>query len=192
MADEAQQKIEGERDEELRARPFNPLRVSNAITAAFLACYFLLHALLGTIEIASQWRGAFEWAVWIGVGVIGVHIALSIATTVSMFTDKVRPASPRKRQHQMLKWMTGIALLICIFMHIASRGIDVDAPRFTDAATAVIVLAALVWHFFVGVKSFTHDLRISSKLRTPARAIVAVAAAALALALLIAVTALAN
>lgn len=165
-------------------KPFNPLRAPNAFAAAFIVIFFLVHASLGVFAILSGWRGALAWTVWIGAGVIGFHIIMSLATTISMFTDKVRVASKGKRRHQLLKWATGGCIVLMFAWHVSGAQRLLDAPSFLVAVAAVALISALCWHVWIGAKSLTHDLRISPVFRTPIRGVFITIAAILSIVLL--------
>jgi hypothetical protein len=165
-------------------KPFNPLRAPNAFAAAFIVIFFLVHASLGVFAILSGWRGALAWTVWIGAGVIGFHIIMSLATTISMFTDKVRVASKGKRRHQLLKWATGGCIVLMFAWHVSGAQRLLDAPSFLVAIAAVALISALCWHVWIGAKSLTHDLRISPVFRTPIRGVFITVAAILSIVLL--------
>ena len=165
-------------------KPFNPLRAPNAFAAAFIVVFFLVHASLGVFAILRGWRGALAWTVWIGAGVIGFHIIMSLATTISMFTDKVRVASKGKRRHQLLKWATGGCIVLMFAWHVSGAQRLLDAPSFLVAIAAVAVISALCWHVWIGAKSLTHDLRISPVFRMPIRGVFITIAAILSIVLL--------
>ena len=165
-------------------KPFNPLRAPNAFAAAFIVIFFLVHASLGVFAILSGWRGALAWTVWVGAGVIGFHIIMSLATTISMFTDKVRVASKGKRRHQLLKWATGGCIVLMFAWHVSGAQRLLDAPSFLVAIAAVAVISALCWHVWIGAKSLTHDLRISPEFRMPIRGVFITIAAILSIVLL--------
>ncbi len=165
-------------------KPFNPLRAPNAFAAAFIVVFFLIHASLGVFAVLSGWRGTLAWTVWIGAGVIGFHIIMSLATTISMFTDKVRVASKGKRRHQLLKWATGGCIVLMFAWHVSGAQRLLDAPNILVAIAAVALISALCWHVWIGAKSLTHDLRISPAFRTPIRGIFVAVAAILSIALL--------
>ena len=146
-------------------RPRSKVRLVNACVAALLIVYFLIHAVLGVAEVGTPWRGALEWMVWLGVVAIVVHICLCAATTYSMWTDKERPASDRKKRHQIKKWLTGGLMLVLAVAHIATGGIPLDGPSAAKALLAAVLLAVLAWHACVGARSLNHDLRFPRELR---------------------------
>lgn len=154
------------------------VRRVNAWIAAGISALFFAHALLGCAVLGIPgFPSRLEWIVWVGVFAIVVHITLSIATTYFMLTDDVRPPSKRKKNHQLLKWITGGLLIASVVGHIvlgkmAGAG---NAMAFTLVYVALGVTAILLCvHVFNGVKSLTRDLNLPSKLRLPIR-IVAIA-----------------
>ena len=72
-------------------------------------------------------------------------------TTYLMFTDEARPPSSRKRAHQWLKWATGGALALVAAFHAL-------CPVGQLAPALLAVLAAPLWHAYVGCKSLVRDL----------------------------------
>ena len=151
------------------------MRGGNAIAAALLAVFFVVHAALGVVSFATGWQGCFAWVIFLGVAVVAVHVGLSVATTVHMFCDKERPASSKKKRHQCLKWATGLVLVCAVVVHMAG-----DPAHAAQGGAAAVALAAMVWHAFVGVKSLTRDLRLPKELRTPLRVALVVLGALLA------------
>lgn len=64
---------------------------------------------MGTL-FCGAFSDELNWAVWIGVGIIAVHVALSVGTTRQMLCDRSRPPSAKKKAHQLKKWVSGIAI----------------------------------------------------------------------------------
>ena len=160
----------------------DPIRRANAIVAALLAAFFLVHAGLAAAKICGVNLGeTFKFTVWIGVGIVVLHVILSLRTTQTMFADTERPPSTKKKQHQMLKWLTGGVLLVAVLFHFPSGE---GAPTAYSMAL-IITVAALIWQICTGVKSLTRDLGISNTWRTAVR-VVACAAAVVIVAALIA------
>ena len=165
------------------SRPYkkDPTRLVNAIIAALLAAFFLIHAGLAAAKLCGVDLGeTFKWTVWVGVGIIALHVILSLRTTQTMFNDTERPPSAKKRQHQMLKWLTGGVLILAVLFHFPSG----EGASFAYALALIITAAALSWHIYTGTKSLTRDLNLPSSLRPIVRAIVCLAAAAIAAALI--------
>jgi len=164
-----------------------PRRI-NAYIALTLIVLLIIHAALGTLGVALQWRGTLEAIIWIGVVFIGLHILLCICTTYTMFTDKVRPASSRKKRHQIIKWISGGIVLCTLVLHLCKTPLDVFAPTIAGGFLAAVLMVFLAWHSVVGVKSLTHDLRQSISMRTPMRVIIIVLAAIISIAMMIVIT----
>ena len=160
----------------------DPIRRINAITAVALALFFFAHAWLAAAKLCGIDLGeTFKWTVWVGIGVVVLHVILCLRTTQTMFNDTERPPSAKKKRHQMLKWLTGGVLVLAVLFHFPSgEGVS---PLYV--AGLIITAAALAWHVWTGTKSLTRDLNLPSSLRIAMR--IAVCAAALSLALYLAI-----
>ncbi len=149
----------------------------NAVLAALLTAFFFGHAVLGA---ASQSTSVLADAVvptiliWSFAGIACLHAAASVLTTYLMLTDEARPPSPRKRAHQWLKWATGGALALVAAFHAL-------CPAGQLAPALLAVLAALLWHAYVGCKSLVRDLGLPHSFKLGLRALVLLAAVAAAL-----------
>ncbi|MGN0077784.1 MAG: hypothetical protein ACI36V_03260 [Coriobacteriales bacterium] len=182
-----------------REYPRSRVRAANAWLAAGLGLLFCVHLLLGALLVL--WPGmpsSLAWVVWIGAAAAAVHVALSAATTYTMFTDKERPASARKRAHQKLKWLTGVLLLAAVGLHqLTLSGVigagEAAAPYGLPSSDFAVLLGAaamiaagalLAVHLCTGVKSLTRDLDLPGAARTPIKA-ASIACAALAAALVL-------
>ena len=156
---------DGEKPEKGNHRP-TPLRTANGVAAALLCFIFLAHVILGAVKFADlSFDGKFVWVVWVGVGALAVHIALSIGTTVSMLTDTVRPPSDKKKRHQLMKWITGVTLLAAALVHVCTtsaiaNGGVVEPLSWVGFALMIALAAALTWHLLVASKSLLKDLHV--------------------------------
>ncbi|MBQ6586168.1 MAG: hypothetical protein IJH83_05105 [Coriobacteriales bacterium] len=161
--------------------PRSKLRTFGAWIALAITLLFLAHACLGTLrQFWPNIPSSLEWLVWVGVGLIGVHVVLAGATTYAMWTDTVRPPSERKKQHQIKKWVTGGILLLAAIFHQLWLGHGIWT-QLIMALTAV----ALCVHLFTSMKSLTRDLGLSKAWRTPARTFVIALTVLICLALLV-------
>lgn len=181
---EGEQREHSERGEYARS----PVRVANGWLAAALSLLFCVHVVLGALlMLLPAMPSRLVWVVWIGAGAAAVHVALSAATTYTMFTDTVRPASPRKRSHQKLKWLTGVLLAAAVAAHQLSLGMLAPVPAQAAAPLSCLAMACaavlLSVHLCTGVKSLTRDIGLPAAARTPFKA-VTIACTALAAALL--------
>lgn len=152
----------------------------NAILAALLTAFFFGHAVLGAASQSASTladMAAPTVLIWAFAGVACLHAAVSILTTYLMFTDKARPPSPRKRAHQWLKWATGGALALVAAFHALF-------PAGQLAPILFAVLAALLWHAYVGCKSLVRDLGFPHSFKLGLRALVLFVAVVAALVLL--------
>ena len=148
----------------------------NGILAAFLSCFFLIHAGLGCITGIAPLSNRLAFLVWLGVGVLLVHVIASIVTTYFMYTDTERPPSNRKKRHQVLKWITGAVLLVLAAIHVAVNG---GSAALRDPVSLIILLllvVAIAVHSYTGIKSLTRDLDLPKNTRTPFRIALIVAA----------------
>ena len=122
----------------------------------------------------------FASLIWIGVGLICVHIVASIVTSREQLGDTERPPSGRKKRHLALKWATGALLGAAAAVHII-------LPKSSELATVCIVALCVVLavHLCVGSKSLLRDLGLSARLKIAFRIIVCAIAAAAAIAVIV-------
>ncbi|MBQ6453011.1 MAG: hypothetical protein IJJ14_01480 [Coriobacteriales bacterium] len=167
-----------ERDDQV---PRSKLRTIGAWVALSITLLFLAHACLGTLrQFWPNMPSSLEWLVWVGVGLIGLHVIIAAGTTYTMWTDTERPPSQRKRQHQIKKWVTGGILLLAIVFHQLWLGHGI----WTQLIMAITAVALCV-HLFTSMKSLTRDLGLSRTWRTPARSFVIVLTVLICIALLV-------
>lgn len=162
------------------------LRTANGVVAALLCVIFVAHAILGSVKIANPaFSGRFVWVIWVGVGLVAMHVIMSIGTTVQMWTDKKRPPSDKKKRHQILKWVTGVALLVTAAIHMAGGMPNASWPV---AILMLLVAATLGWHMFVASKSLLKDLHVPDhkRWRVWLRAVLVAACAAAGIIILVA------
>ncbi len=162
-------------------------RTVNGIVSAVILCLFLVHAVLGTFSSPLSFSAVASYVLWLGMALVGVHVVASIATSYEQLTDTVRPPSRKKRQHLLLKWVTGIVLLAVVLLHILRvRELDLASAVYSPLGTAVAIalVAALAVHAWTGSKSLLKDLNIDRKYRSVLRAGVAILAMVLACLLL--------
>ena len=143
------------------------MRRANGVVSAIIMALFLVHAALGAASMVLGFAGALSWVVWAGVGLVVVHVALSIATSREQLTDRERPPSARKKRHLALKWATGAVLAAVAAAHVVLPKSDLVA-----ALLMVVVAAALAVHLCVGAKSLLKDLRIDRRHKTALRVII--------------------
>lgn len=147
-------------------------RLVNAGVAALLVVAFLGHALFASAAGADAVSRAPYPLLYCLLALVAVHIGLSVATTLLMWNDSVRPPSEKKKRHQVLKWVTGTVVLAVLCVHVVHPAV---VPAVTWAVSAVL-LAAFVWHGWTGMKSLARDLRVPGKAKVPLRiALVALA-----------------
>ena len=142
-------------------------RWANGIVSAIIAVLFLAHALLGSAAMAFGYVSPFAWVVWIGVGLIVLHVLLSVATSREQLVDQARPPSARKKRHLALKWVTGAILAVAAIVHVA-------LPKSTLAASLLmlVVVVALAVHVCVSAKSLLTDIGIDKRYKMLVRIIV--------------------
>ena len=150
-------------------------RFANGVVAAFVAAFFLVHSLLGGLAGIAPLGDPATWIVWVGAGIVLVHVAASIATSYGQLTDAEFPPSARKKRHLVLKWVTGGALAIVAAVHIAcmqASGAHAVQASAASAATALVLVAALAVHSWIGAKSLVVDLGLGKALIVPFRVVV--------------------
>lgn len=154
-------------------------RFANGVVSAIIVVFFIVHAFVGSfVTIAGVVVSA--WAVWVGVVLIGVHVALSIVTSKQQLTDVERPPSPRKKRHLALKWVTGGALAAIACAHIVMMrvwGPWFLPSRIVGALVIVALAVALAVHMCVGSRSLLKDLEIDRRFKTAFRVVVCACAA---------------
>lgn len=136
------------------------LRRANGIVALLLLVAFAAHAVMGTLFCLGAVSGEASWIVWAGVCVIVVHVALSIGTTRQMLHDESRPPSVKKKEHQLKKWVSGIAVGAIAIAHIL-----LAYGKTAWTIVAVLLDVALAIHICISAKSMVKDLGFASSLR---------------------------
>ena len=151
----------------------------NGIVSAIILCFFLVHSLMGSIAAVAPFPNTLAWTVWIGVGLIALHVVLSIATSREQMTDAEFPPSPRKKRHLALKWATGILLITAVCAHVAcvqTFGADAFQAELAGAFVTVAVITLFAVHVCVGMKSLIVDLDADRKLIVRLRILVTIMA----------------
>ncbi len=149
----------------------------NAVLAALLTVFFFGHAVLGAASQSASVladTAAPAILIWSFAGIACLHAAVSVLTTYLMFTDEVRPPSSRKRAHQWLKWATGGVLVLVAAFHALS-------PAGELSLILLAVLAALLWHAYVGCKSLVRDFGLPRSFKLGLRALVLLVSVVVAL-----------
>lgn len=142
------------------------LRRANGLAALLIAVFFACHEVIGALFVSGLVAGEVPWIVWLAVGIIVVHIVLSIGTMKQMIDDANRPPSEKKKRHQAKKWLTGLAVGVLAVAHAFAY--------FTTPAWAIIAILldiALASHICVSAKSLAKDLRMPSNWRFAIRAL---------------------
>ena len=154
-------------------------RLFNGVVAALVVVFFLAHSLLGGLSGIVSLSRPSEWIIWLGVGIVLVHVVASVVTSYGQLTDAERPPSARKKRHLLLKWVTGGLLAIVAGSHVVCMrtfGADSLQTSATSTAVALVLIAALVVHSWIGAKSLVTDLGLSKGLILPFRVAVCVLA----------------
>lgn len=126
---------------------------------------------MGALFCLGVVSDGLSWIVWVGVGVIAVHVALSIGTTRQMLFEKSRLPSTKKKAHQLKKWVSGIAVGVVAAAHVLL------IPGSASWVAVVLLLdAVLAAHTCVSAKSLVKDLGIASGFRHAIRALAVIAA----------------
>lgn len=142
-------------------------RTINGIIAAVIAIVIIGHGIMGSLHVVFGFTSPFTWVVWIGVVLIGIHVAMSLLTSSQQLNDVERPPSRRKKAHLALKWATGGLLAIVAIVHIV-------LPKSLDATPYVIVAVSIVLaaHLCVCAKSLLSDLGFDKRWKWPFRVVV--------------------
>lgn len=157
-------------------------RLINGIISALIVVFFIAHSLLGGLEALVPLTSPPALVMWIGVGILGMHVIASIVTSREQLTDTAFPPSKRKKRHLALKWVTGGVLLAAIAAHvicIQTFGPDAVQVSATSTLVTLVLVAALTVHIWVGAKSLITDLNLDKSLVRPFRIIICALAIAI-------------
>jgi hypothetical protein len=158
----------------------------NGIVSAVLVVFFLVHAALGSMSLLPPTPRSIDLLIWAGCGLLVLHVVLSTLTSWQMLTDKQRPPSKRKKEHLVLKWLSGVVFLVLVCLHIGGSVLGLTLGNgLIYPVTALLLVGALALHTSVGVKSLTRDLDLNRRLRNPVRLVVCAVSLVIALAILL-------
>lgn len=138
----------------------------NGIVALLIAAIYACHEVMGALYASGWVAGDMPWIIWLAVGVIVIHVALSLGTTKQMLDDADRPPSRNKKWHQVKKWVTGITAGLLIAAHVLT---DLAIPAW--AIIAILLDIVLASHICVSAKSLVKDLGMPSSWRFVIRAL---------------------
>ena len=141
-------------------------RIVNGVISAIIVCFFAAHGILGSVFAVAPFESSIAWAVWIGMALVALHIIVSIVTSYQQLTDAEFPPSARKKRHLVLKWATGILLLVAVGAHvfcIHAYGAAAAQSSVTGAIATVAVAAMFAIHTCVGGKSLLKDIFVDRK-----------------------------
>ena len=147
-------------------------RFVNGVISALVVSFFLAHSLLGALEGLVPLDGPATWVMWLGAGAVLVHVAASAVTSYGQLADAEFPPSPRKKRHLLLKWVSGGVLAGMAVAHIVciqAFGPDSVQTSALSTALALVLVAALAVHSWIGAKSLVTDLGLSKGLMFPFR-----------------------
>ena len=151
------------------------LRLFNGILATVLVVFFSVHALLGSVSSFADIGHSLAWLVWVGVAIAAVHVIVSVFTSKDQLNDKVDPPSTRKKLHLVLKWVTGVALVAMVVVHVITVnvfGASVFQTMPEGAGFIMLVALALAAHVWVGAKSLVVDLGFDKRHARVARTVI--------------------
>ncbi len=135
-------------------------RKVNGAVAGVLCLFFFVHGILGILWTSGAVTAELAFVIWAFFIAALVHGLLSIVTSRQMLHDAERPPSRRKKRHLVLKWVTGLALLLIACVHAL-------LPEHATAwpYASILVTLALAMHMYVGGKSLTSDLGLPHGMR---------------------------
>ena len=136
----------------------------NGAIAAVILLVFVIHSLFANSPFSLP-----HIVVWTGCALIGAHVITCIVTSVAMLTDRERPASPKKKKHLVLKWVSGIALGAVACAHAMGF-----LPLGKPILSAIALLIA--WHAWICARSFLKDLGFDTRHKPLFRTIICAAA----------------
>ena len=152
-------------------------RFANGIISALIVAFFAVHSFLGGLEALVSLPSPAPWIMWVGVGIVAVHVVTSVVTSYQQLSDAEFPPSTRKKRHLALKWVTGGLLAIAAGAHIVCvQTFGPDAVQVNVSVMVVVLLLVVVLcvHVWVGAKSLVTDLEQDKGLVRPFRACVCV------------------
>lgn len=138
-------------------------RFVNGVVSAAIVVFFLVHATLGSLSGLFGVRSPLAVFVWVGIGLVGVHVVACVVTSREQLNDMERPPSARKKRHLALKWATGGLLALAVVAHIVSMrvwGVASVQTSWAGVALTAVLAIALAVHVCVGAKSLLKDLNI--------------------------------
>jgi len=162
-------------------------RYANGVVSALIVCFFLAHGTLGAVSLFTGNVSPLAWLVWVGVGLVAVHVALSALTSKQQLSDEEHPPSRRKVRHLALKWATGGLLAVAATAHVVimRMGGDSAFPRVASVVVIVVVALALAVHLCVGAKSLLKDINVDRRHKMAFRVVVIAFCVAFALSALV-------
>ena len=159
-------------------RTINPrlaqrLRRANGVVSLCLVGALALHAVANSLRLGGIDAPSFALLAWAAVCAGVAHAALCIATSAAMLSDTERPPSHKKKQHLVVKWVTGALVAIAAGLHVAaSQGVlgpaGAQAGRWLMVAAAV----ALGAHLWTGTRSLLKDVGLPRSWKPAVRALV--------------------
>lgn len=154
-------------------------RKVNGAIAAILCLFFLVHGILGILWTSRAITAELAFVIW-ALFIVGlVHGLLSVVTSRQMLHDAERSPSYRKKRHLVLKWVTGLALLLVACIH----SLLPESVIFWPYASILVALALAV-HMYVGGKSLASDLGLPHGMRIAFRLVAIIWAALVCIGLL--------
>lgn len=151
------------------------VRRANALVCALLIIFFVFHVIIGTV----LWYGALGMSMalvaWAGVGLVAIHLILSIVTTALgvkppehyAALDQSGKKQPSRRSKHVLKWITGLLMISLLILHLTVGDLVGNLHYTKGALVALILLILIGIHVYIDIKSFTRDLNLSPRTRVP-------------------------
>ena len=136
------------------------MRKWNAIISAAVLVLFILHAVLGSLQLTGLGHTVLKPLAWIMVGLIAVHVILSTILTVGSLRVWRRTGTAYFRENRLFwaRRISGFAILVLIFFHLTAFGHTVEGIyrlRVFDAArltTQLLLVAAVAVHLITNIK----------------------------------------
>lgn len=155
-------------------------RKVNGTVAGVLCLFFLVHGILGILWMSYPVTAELAFVIWALFIVALAHGLLSIVTSRQMLHDAERPPSRRKKRHLVLKWVTGLALLLIACIHALLPQSAVLWPT-----VSILVALALAVHMYVGSRSLASDLGLPRGMRIAFRLVAVIWAVIVCIVLLL-------
>ena len=136
------------------------MRKWNAILTMAILVLFIVHAVLGVLNLMGVTVIVTKYMAWVMVGLIAAHAVLSTVLTVQSLIAAKRSGAPYFRQNRLFwaRRLSGYLLVALIFFHVTAFGHTVNGVyRLTffepfQLTTQILLAATLALHLLTNIK----------------------------------------